>query len=113
MDALNVSFLLAFVAEKDIAKDKSFWKFQRQLAFKTFNLSKRAKFRLKVKKLCASTCSAAEHTCFKVFTELDHGDMPSSTQSVLQLMETDGFLDFEYSSLADISHLLRPKGRMQ
>ncbi|ROT80302.1 PiggyBac transposable element-derived protein 4 [Penaeus vannamei] len=87
---------------QEIAIDESLWKFRGRLAFRTYNSTKRARFGLKVYKLCASTGPAAGYTfCFKVYTGKEHGDIPSFTKAVLHLMEYGGFLDKGYQLFVD------------
>ncbi|XP_063590198.1 piggyBac transposable element-derived protein 4-like [Penaeus indicus] len=103
VNSLNDSFRSVFVPGQDIAIDESLCKFRGRLGFKTYNPTKRARFRLKVYKLSASTGPAAGYTsCFEVYTGKDRGDIPSFTKVVLHLMKFGGgFLGKGYQLFVD------------
>ncbi|XP_037795192.1 piggyBac transposable element-derived protein 4-like [Penaeus monodon] len=72
VDSLSDSFQLVFISGQDIAIDELLWKFRGWLGFKTYNSTKRARFGLKVYKLCASIGPAAGYTsCYEVYTGKD------------------------------------------
>ncbi|XP_042872685.1 piggyBac transposable element-derived protein 4-like [Penaeus japonicus] len=102
IDSLDLTFKSTLVPDKDIAIDESLWKFRGRLGFITFNPSKRARFGLKVYKLCASTGPSSGYTsCFRIYTGQDRGDVPAGTKVVLELMEKSDCLGRGYSVFVD------------
>lgn len=69
IDSLHTAFAETLVLEKDVAIDKSLWKFHGTLRSITFNKNRQARFGLKVYKLSASTGPSSSYTsCFCIYT---------------------------------------------
>ena len=76
-----------FVPNRNVSLDESLFKFHGRLAFRVYNPMKRARFGIKVYKLCASDGRAAGYTYnFYVYTGQDKNDaVPASQRPVIKL----------------------------
>ena len=87
MDAFIANFQAAYCPEKHISVDESKLKFHGRLKFKQYNPSKRARFGLKLYRLCESSGDMCGYTWnFKLYSGQDRdASMPASTKVVLDL----------------------------
>ena len=87
VDHLAQKFATVYVPQRDISVDDSLLKFYGRLRFATYNPRKRARFGIKMYKLCQSTGSAARYCYnFKIYTGQSKGDLPATTQVVMDLV---------------------------
>ncbi|XP_042894239.1 piggyBac transposable element-derived protein 4-like [Penaeus japonicus] len=85
-----------------IAVDESLWKFRGRLKFVTYNPTKRARFGLKICKLCVSSGPTCGYTCsFRFHTGQDRGEFPASHKAVADLMESADVLNKGYTLFVD------------
>ena len=102
IDSCTQTFASVFVPYRDICVDESMMKFHGRISFKQFNPSKRARFGIKVYKLCQSTGHSAGYISnFKIYTgqDRDGSEDPASTAVVMHLM--DSLLDKGYNVYLD------------
>ena len=94
-------FTSAYQPTQDIAIDESLMKFHDRLHFKQFNPTKRARFGIKVYKLCQSAGSGTGYIWnFKIYTGEDNtNDDPAGTKVVLGMI--DSLLDKGYNVYLD------------
>ena len=87
LDAFIANFQAAYCPEKHISVDESMLKFHGRLKFKQYNPSERARFGLKLYRLCESTGDMCGYTWnFKLYSGQDRDEsMPASTKVVLEL----------------------------
>ena len=87
LDAFIANFQAAYCPEKHISVDESMLKFHDRLKFKQYNPSERARFGLKLYRLCESTGDMCGYTWnFKLYSGQDRDEsMPASTKVVLEL----------------------------
>ncbi|XP_038071966.1 piggyBac transposable element-derived protein 4-like [Patiria miniata] len=86
IDTLTENFKSVYLPDSRISMDESLWKFKGRLKFKQFNPKKRARFGIKVYRVCQSTGAAAGYTWnLKIYTGQDKSDTPASTKIVLDL----------------------------
>ncbi|XP_063587833.1 piggyBac transposable element-derived protein 4-like [Penaeus indicus] len=87
----------AYIPPQYITVDESLWKFRGRLGFVTYNPTKRARFGLKIYKLCVSSGPTCGYTCaFKFYTGQDRGVLPASHKAVADLMESADVLNKGY-----------------
>ncbi|XP_042863479.1 piggyBac transposable element-derived protein 4-like [Penaeus japonicus] len=87
IDSLQRNFKEVFTPEKNIAVDESLWAYRGRHHAVQYNPSKRARFGMKVYKLCSSDGKAAGYTSeFKVYMGQDRSDVPASMKAVVDLM---------------------------
>ncbi|XP_047486587.1 piggyBac transposable element-derived protein 4-like [Penaeus chinensis] len=107
MDTLQRTFKEVFTPEENIAVDESLWAYRGRHHAVQYNPSKRARFGMKVYKLCSSDGKAAGYTsAFRVYMAQDRSDVPASMKAVVDLMHEAGlfekgnqlYLDNWYSS---------------
>lgn len=88
IDVLTEQFKTVYIPDQDIATDESLWKFKGRLRFKQYNPQKRARFGIKVFKVCQSGGIGAGYTSnFKIYTGQEQSDVPVSQKIVLELNE--------------------------
>ena len=87
LTAFIEKFQAVYCPEKHISVDELMLKFHGRLKFKQINPSKRARFGLKLYRLCASSGDMCGYTWnFKVYSGQDRNDsLPASTKVVLDL----------------------------
>ena len=82
------NFKSVYIPSSQITTDESLWKFKGRLKFKQYNPNKRARFGIKVYRVCQSTGAADGYTWnLKIYTGQDKTDTPASTKIVLDLNE--------------------------
>ncbi|XP_022099413.1 piggyBac transposable element-derived protein 4-like [Acanthaster planci] len=87
IDYLLEKFSNVYTPQRDISVDDSLLKFYGCLRFTTYNPRKRARFGIKLYKLCQSTGDAAGYCYnFKIYTGQSKGDLPANTQVVMDLV---------------------------
>ncbi|XP_042875142.1 piggyBac transposable element-derived protein 4-like [Penaeus japonicus] len=102
VELLKKSFKEAYIPPQTITVDESLWKFRGRLGFVTYNPTKRARFGLKIYKLCVSSGPTCGYTCnFNFYTGQDRGVLPASHKAVADLMESAEVLDKGYSLYVD------------
>ena len=102
IDTLGKTFKETFIPERKIAIDESLWAYRGRHHAVQFNPSKRARFGMKVYKLCGSDGLAAGYTsAFKVYMGQDRSDVPASMKAVVDLMHAAGLFDKGYQLFLD------------
>ncbi|XP_069995950.1 piggyBac transposable element-derived protein 4-like [Penaeus vannamei] len=96
VDALNDSFRTTFVPGR-----RSLWKFRERLAFRTYNSTKRARFGLKVNKLCQYRPGCRVHLLFQGIHREGAWRQAFFHKSCAPSMEYGGFLDKGYQLFVD------------
>ena len=87
---------------KNVSIDESLWAYQGRHYARQYNPSKRARYGMKVYRLCASEGPAAGYTCaFRVYMGADRSDLPVSTKVVLDLLHEAAMLDQGYTVYLD------------
>ncbi|XP_042866646.1 piggyBac transposable element-derived protein 4-like [Penaeus japonicus] len=85
-----------------ITVNESLWKFRGRLKFVTYNPTKRARFGLKIYKLCVSSGPTCGYTrSFNFYTGQDSGELPASHKAVADLMESADLLNKGYTLFVD------------
>ena len=88
VESIISNFRETFTPYQNIATDESLLKFHGRLGFKQYKPSKRARFGIKVYKVCQSSGPAAGYTWnMKIYCGQDQTDdgLPASTKMVLDL----------------------------
>ncbi|KAK6178647.1 hypothetical protein SNE40_011175 [Patella caerulea] len=87
LDKLVANFKENYIPSQETSTDESLLKFKGRLKFRQNNRMKRARFGIKVYKVCQSTGNAAGYTCnLKIYTGQDRtNEDPASTAVVLEL----------------------------
>ena len=102
IDMLGRTFKQTFIPERKIAIDESLWAYRGRHHAVQFNPSKRARFGMKVYKLCSSDGRAAGYTsAFKVYMGQDRSHIPASMKAVMDLMQEAGLFDKGYQLYLD------------
>ena len=91
-----------YTPKQNVSVDESLWPYQGRHHARQYNPSKRARYGMKVYKLCASEGPAAGYTCsFKLYMGADRGELPASTKVVLDLLHDAALLDKGYTVTLD------------
>ncbi|XP_047479081.1 uncharacterized protein LOC125032114 isoform X4 [Penaeus chinensis] len=102
MDTLQRTFKEVFTPEEKIAVDESLWAYRGRHHAVQYNPSKRARFGMKVYKLCSSDGKAAGYTsAFRVYMGQDRSDVPPSMKAVVDLMHEAGLFEKGYQLYID------------
>ena len=102
LDVIIANFRTVFMPYQDISTDESLLKFHGRLRFKQYNSSKRARFGIKVYKVCQSAGPAAGYIWnMKVYCGRDstNSSYPASTKVVMDLNQQ--LLDMGYNVYVD------------
>ena len=99
---MDATFKSVFVPEQHVTVDESLWRYKGRHHAIQFNPSKRARFGLKVYKLCASGGPSHGYTsAFKVYMGQDRSEIPASQRAVRELMDRAGLFDLGYELYLD------------
>ena len=109
-----------YVPTQNVCVDESLWAYRGRHHARQYNPAKRARYGLKAYKLCASDGPATGYTSsFSLYMGQDRGDLPASTQKVLDLMGAANLLDKGYIVYTDnwysspsLFHLLQSRKTM-
>lgn len=100
VDTLNDRFQSIYTPKQNICVDESLWRYRGRLSFRQYNPSKRARFGVKVFKLCQSTGPGAGYTHrFSIYTGKLKGLVPISEKVVMTL--ASHLLDQGYNLFLD------------
>ncbi|XP_042893713.1 piggyBac transposable element-derived protein 4-like [Penaeus japonicus] len=102
IDTLQSTFKDVFITERNIAVDESLWAYRGRHYAVQYNPSKRARFSMKVYKLCGSDGKAAGYTsAFKIYMGQDRSEVPVSTKAVTNLLHEAGLFEKRYQLYLD------------
>ena len=105
VDTLGATFKTVFVPEQLVTVDESLWRYRGHHHAVQYNPKKRARFGLKVYKLCASDGPSAGYTCsFKIYMGKETKTIPAglaSHRAVTDLVEYAGLFDQGYELYTD------------
>ena len=118
VDCLSKQFAEVFTPGQKVCVDESLWRFKGRHHAIQFIPSKRARFGLKVYKLCPSVGQAAGYTCsFRVYMGQDRGEVLASQRAVVDLMERADLFGKGYELYCDnwytsplLFHYLQSRG---
>ncbi|XP_069982311.1 piggyBac transposable element-derived protein 4-like [Penaeus vannamei] len=87
LDILDTTFKTVYVPDRKIVVNESLWAFRGRHHAIQFNPMKRARFGMKVYRLCESDGAGAGYTsAFNVYMGQDRGDVPASMKAVTDLL---------------------------
>ncbi|XP_070000311.1 piggyBac transposable element-derived protein 4-like [Penaeus vannamei] len=102
LDILDTTFKTVYIPDRKIVVDESLWAFRGRHHAIQFNPTKRARFGMKVYRLCESDGAGAGYTsAFNVYMGQDRGDVPASMKAVTDLMNRACFFEKGYELYLD------------
>ncbi|MEL7521723.1 MAG: transposase, partial [Cyanobacteria bacterium J06553_1] len=102
VDCLQKAFKEVYVPEREVSVDESLFRYKGRHHAIQFCPAKRARFGLKVYKLCASSGPMSGYTsAFKVYMGQDRSEVPASMKAVIDLMDAASLFDKGYTVYTD------------